>query len=105
MGDAPSPTITTVPVAVDVSGAPLTAEMAPASIRLARAAIIVFFMGVSLPRVKSAKLNNVPRSSFEKFSLKKPKLRNQGDGKNGRVLLCSKYYRSRRCFGRSFAPS
>jgi hypothetical protein len=48
-------------------GAPLTAEMAPASIRLARAAIIVFFMGVSLPTVKSAKLNNVLGGSHERI--------------------------------------
>ena len=45
MGDAPSPTIIRVPSAVD-GVAPLTAEMAPASIRLARAAMIVLFMSV-----------------------------------------------------------
>jgi len=43
MGEVPSPTITAIPVAVFVV-APLTAEMAPASIRLAKAAMIVFFM-------------------------------------------------------------
>jgi hypothetical protein len=43
MGEVPSPTITAVPVAVFEVG-PLTAEMAPASIRLAKTAIIVFVM-------------------------------------------------------------
>jgi hypothetical protein len=69
MGEAPSPTITTVPFVLD-GVAPLTAEMAPASMRLARAAMIVFFIGVFLLQAKSARLNNVPGRPSREFLCK-----------------------------------
>jgi hypothetical protein len=48
IGEPPSPTITTA--LVDGLGfSPLTAEIAPANIKLASAAMIVFFMGFNSP--------------------------------------------------------
>ena len=51
-GVVPSPTIITAPVAVLGAGL-LSAEIAPASIRLAKAATIVFFMALTSPSTKS----------------------------------------------------
>jgi hypothetical protein len=48
IGEPPSPTITTA-LAEGLGFSPLAAEMAPASIRLAKAAMIVFFMGLNSP--------------------------------------------------------
>jgi hypothetical protein len=49
MGADPSPTMTIIPVVVLV-GAPLTAEIAPASIKLARAPMNAFFTVQNLLR-------------------------------------------------------
>jgi hypothetical protein len=62
-GEVPSPMITAVPVAVFVV-APLTAEIAPASIRLAKAAIIVFFMGFILLAAKSRRCTELAGESL-----------------------------------------
>jgi hypothetical protein len=48
IGEPPSPAITTAR-AEGLGFSPLAAEMAPASIRLAKAAMIVFFMGFNSP--------------------------------------------------------
>jgi hypothetical protein len=48
IGEPPSPTITTARIE-GLGFSPLAAEIAPASIRLAKAAMIVFFMGLNSP--------------------------------------------------------